>query len=247
MPLEQQTPPRDADGPAPAPAPTPALFAWEADPVVVVSRRPRALYYPADLLRGDATPAQVKAWTDPKGGEYERKFLALQAGVNFIGVLTSSWLYKNFDGRSAPQAAPPPDKCILLYPDTNGRDVLTSPRTGTTDRETGRLIPAKIRAIFERILRFHKAHLSTGDDNLWDAPDGFDAPELMLMPLSEIFAQRGAEAAGAHVTVVQSIKFLRASAGVETLGALHDYAIRHRSGNAIAGECKAWLTRKKLG
>lgn len=244
MPPAEKTQHRDPDQ-------TPAdPFAWDPDPLVLVSRRNRALYFPGALLRGEATPEQVKAWTNPEALSTSRdeKHLALFAGVNFLGAFTSSWLYRQHDGRSAPQGAPPLDMRVLLFPDTNGRDVLMRPSTGIVDRDTNRLRPDKIRETIGRVLDYHRKHLSHGDDNLWAADDGFEAPELVLMSLSQVFSQAGPAAADAHTTAVQSIRFLRRTReSAAIIGALHDYAIRSRSGAAIVAECRQWWARKKLG
>lgn len=246
MPMTRETSPRDAN-PAVAPADP---FAWDPDPVVLVSRRHRALYIPSGVLRGEPTPAQVKAWTDPAALSTARdeRHVSLLAGVNFLGAFTSSWLYRLHDGRAAPQGPPPVDSCVLLWPSTNGSDLVTSPRSGNVDRETGRLRPDKVREVVERVLAYHRQHMSGGDENLWAADDGFDAAEFVMMPLSQIFAQASPEAAGAHTTIVQSIRHLRRTREVAAvLGALHDYAVRARNGAAIMAECRAWWTAKKLG
>src|SRR5690606_36345647 len=147
-----------------------------------------------------------------------------------------------------PQGAPPVDMRVLLFPDTNGRDVLTRPSSGNVDRESNRLRPDRIRETIGRVLDYHRKNMSDGDDNLWAADDGYDAPEFVLMPLSQLFAQASPEAAGEHTTIVQSIRVLRRTREIAAIiGALHDYAIRSRSGAAIVGDCRLWWSRKKLG
>jgi hypothetical protein len=246
MPLEsQKTPPADAPPPDP--------FAWEPDPMVVVSRRNRSIMFPTALLRGPMSVDDIKRYLEPPRdvnavGNRDEKMLSLHAGVNFIGCRTSTWLLRSADGRGAPVGPPPDDKCALLWPYTNGHNIVSDSRSGNVDRETGRLRPDRVREAVLRVVEFSRAHRHPTDDDLWTAADGFDAPELQLLRISDIFRQRGQEAAHAHASVLAAIPYLRRTPDViAVLGALHDYAVRDRAGAGIVAACRTWWAKKKLG
>lgn len=230
-------------------------FEWDRDPVVLVSRRNRVLVFPGALLSRDPTADEVKRWTTPideahpeaRTEPLDLKMLSLQAGVNFLGAYTSSWAYRTTDGRAAPQGAPQPHLMTLLWPYTNGRESVVGPLSGNIDRDVQRVRPDRVRAVLRRVIDYCQAHRAPTDVDLWTTPDGYDAPELQLMPLSEVFSQKG-EGAQAHVTAFNSIRHLRATRDtIATLGGLHDYAVRSRSGQAIMTECRRWWASKKLG
>jgi hypothetical protein len=241
MPQAEKNPPPSVDVHAADP------FAWDPDPLVLVSRRGRALYFPGALLRAPATDAQVKTWTatEARTGERDEKHVALLAGVNFLGALTSTWALRAVVGHNVPTGAPAPDKCALLWPYTSGHDRVTGVASGNVDRETGRLRPDRVQAAILRVLEYHRAHADT--EGLWSPQDAFDAPELAIMRLSELFRQASPEASAAHSATIAAIKFARRTPDVTaTLGGLHDYAVRAHA-SAIFGECRQWWARKKLG
>lgn len=241
--------------PEKSPTPDNALsdpFEWDRDPLVLVSRRNRVLMFPGALLSREPTPDEVKRWNnygpEMRTGDRDEKMLALQAGVNFLGAYTSSWAYRSVaDVRGAPQGAPQPHLMTLLWPYTNGREAVVGPLSGNIDRETQRVRPDRVRAVLQRVVDYCRAHRAPTDVDLWTTPDGYDAPELQLIPLSEVFSQKG-DGAQAHVTAFNSIRHLRATKDTTaTLGGLHDYAVRIRSGQAIMTECRRWWAAKKLG
>lgn len=226
----------------------PDLFAWDPDPVVVVSRRPRVLYFPPDLLLRDATDKDVALWTSDRWSATQNKQLALGAGVTFLGCYTSSWAYHSTAPGHAPKGPPPPDKCILVQPYTLASATMSQRGSGNVDPETGRLIPSRVNAALRRVMAFQEQHASP---YLFTAPDGYDAPELMLLPLSEVFTQKTERGQQAHTTILTTIPHLRANRHetMTPLGALHDYAIKFRTtaGRPIVDACRVWAARKKIG
>ncbi len=113
----------------------PDPFAWQPDPVVVVSRRNRVLAYPADLIKGDPTPEQVRRWTNPEARAEHRndKMLALIAGVNFIGCRTSSWAYLHTQQGQQPQGPPQDSQQVLVWPQMSQHADISNPRSGNVD------------------------------------------------------------------------------------------------------------------
>lgn len=228
----------------------PDPFAWQPDPVVVVSRRNRVLAYPADLVKGDPTPEQVKRWTNPEARAEHRndKMLALIAGVNFIGCRTSSWAYLHTQQGQQPQGPPQDSQQVLVWPQMSQHADISNPRSGNVDRETGRLRPDKVQAIVMRILDYIQARVQP---DLWTTPDGYDAPELMMMPLSQVLQQKGDAGQQAHEVAHKAIsgQYLRRMPieVMTPLGALHDYAMRIRGGAGIVTVCRQWAQRKKVG
>lgn len=226
------------------------LFAWDPDPVVVVSRRPRVLYFPPDLLLREATDADVRKWKgdEPGWSATLNKQIAIGAGVTFLGAYTTSWAYLATPMGTAPKGPPPPEKCVLVEPYTFASATMRQRGSGNVDPETGRLIPAKVNAALRRVLAYHEQH---ANPHLFSASDAYDSPELMLLPLSEVFTQRTERGQQAHTTVLTTIPHLRANRHevMTPLGALHDYALKFktRSGEPIVTACRAWAARKKIG
>lgn len=227
--------------------PTRDPFAWEDDPLVLVSRRHRAIDFPTALLRGDMSPEAVARYKVPPdqaiGGGRDSKSLHLIAGVNFLGARTTSWAFRALGPNQAPQGAPT-DKLATIFPFCTGADIMTAQGGVNWDRDAGKVKPSGIRETLLRVLAYHKEH---DQPHLWATVDGFDAPELMLVRLGDLFSQRGDMGQHAHVATVTAIPHLRRTDEViAPLGALHDYAVRHRAGLSIVGACRTWAQRKQL-
>ena len=115
------------------------------------------------------------------------------------------------------------------------------------DRETRRVVPARVHAALLRVvewLRNEERHLQDTkgvQPLLFTADDGFDpeGPEVAVMPLSEVFAQRTDRGRYAYAAAQAGIRWAKSGSH---LGALHDYACR---------EPAAWLlaqgARERLG
>src|SRR5574338_1579436 len=88
--------------------PTADPFAWDPDPMVLVSRRNRVVVVPTDILRGEMSPEQVKRWSTPiseigQVGSRQERQVAFVAGVNFLGAHTSVWALRGTaESRRAP-------------------------------------------------------------------------------------------------------------------------------------------------
>lgn len=226
----------------------PDLFAWDPDPVVVVSRRPRVLYFPPDLLLREPSEKDIAKWTSDEWSSTQNKQIAVGAGVTFLGTFTSSWAYLSTAVGHAPKGPPPPEKCILVEPYTFASATMRQRGSGNVDPETGRLIPSRVHAALRRVMDFQERHVNP---HLFATTDGFDAPEVMLLPLSEVFTQRTERGHQAHNAVLTAIPHLRANRHevMTPLGALHDYAMKYknRAGEPIVNACRAWAARKKIG
>lgn len=227
-------------------------FAWDADPLVLVSRHNRVLPFPAALLRGEMTDEQVRRHFDPPrdismAGNRDEKTLALIAGVNFLGARTTSWAYLKTIPQGAPTGAPDQNSMVTVWPYCTGHDVVTQRGGANWDRDAGKVRPTGIHATLLRILEFSRKHQRPGEPNLWETVDGFDAPELTLIRLSEVFRQKGDNGQHASTTTTTSIAYLRRTTDVIAhVGALHDYAIRDRAGGAVLAACRQWAQRKKV-
>ncbi len=226
-------------------------FAWDPDPLVLVSRRPRIIYFPKSLAMREATDADRRAWRTDTSTSVQRQEeqMSFGAGVTFLGAYTTSWADLDARPGQAP-ATPDPRKMLLVEPFTRVRDLIT--RQENKDPATGRLIPARVHAVYLRILEHHRHEAEEGRAgaiNPWAPANGFDAPELALLRLSEVFLQRTEAGQHAHSTVLTTIKHLRRDRHevLTPLGALHDHAIRHRSGAAVVEECRRWAVQKKVG
>ena len=244
MPLVEKNPP--AEAPADP-------FAWDPDPVVLVSRRPRILYFPHVLLEREATADELKRWSadDEQNTPTRRRDeqFGIQAGVTFLGTYTTSWADMETRFGQASSGPAHGARMLLVEPFVRGRESIVNNRENR-DASTGRLIPARVNAIYMRILRYHREQKpASGALDMWTPGDGFDAPELQLVRLSEVFSQKTEAGQQANATIMATIKHLRRDPHevVTPLGALHDYAIRHRQGMNIVEECRKWAVAKKVG
>jgi len=225
-------------------------FAWDPDPLVLVSRRPRILYFPRVLAQREATDRDYQQWREPGSTALHRQEeqMAVGAGVTFLGCYTTSWADLE-TARGHATAVPNSVKMILVEPFTRAHDLIAR---NNRDPSSGRLIPTGVQAVYHRILRHHQREAQDGRCgalNPWATQDGFDAPELQMLRLSEVFSQRTEAGQHAHATVTTTIKYLRRNPheSVTPLGALHDYAIRSRAGAAVLEECRRWAVAKKIG
>lgn len=219
-------------------------FAWDPDPTVLVARKSYRLYFPRPLVERALTEAEAASMKPDQ-------WVAVQAGVTFLGTLSTSWA----DLTTIPgHASTVPDmrRAVLAQPATQAQQTITSPAARNKDAATGRLRPDKVRAIFDRVFSYLKDHRHPTATDLWTSVDGFDAPELVILPLSELFKQNTDRGQQAHAAVFTAIPHLRRvpHETVTPLGVLHDYAIRaSRSGGATAilGACRAKAAKWKVG
>lgn len=250
MPTAAKSDPADDRPVAPTPPTDP--FAWDPDPLVVVSRRGRIVMFPADLLREEPSDEQVKSWTtwkETRAEERDEKQLVFHPGVNFVACRTSAFHYLHHAANvvAGSTAPPPPDALRTVALATTGADLLAGPMSGNLDRDTGKVRPDRLRAAFERVLAFLQTHRAPRSPDLWNPPNGFDAPELMLLPLSEVLTgktEQGQQAKNIVETTLQS--FRRTNDAALIVGALHDYAIRSRPAANIMAECRRWAQRKQV-
>jgi len=241
MPTPQSEPARE-------PADIPASFDWDRDPVVLVSRRPRNVAFPGGLIHRDPSAADLKAWRDPTARNVANEHkLNIGAGVNFLGALTSAWALRGVPGPGqAPRSAPPDTDLMIVNPDTTASAMLRGP--AFVDRETRRVVPARVHAALMRVLDWLKgeeAHLQKERGilpQLFTADDGFDpeGPEFAVMPLSEVFSQRTDRGRYAYAAAKAGIKWAKSGSH---LGALHDYACRDVTAFLLAMDARERLGR----
>lgn len=217
--------------------------AWDPDPVVVVSRRNRILHYPGALLRGDVSAEQRARWfampdefaaaSPALLRNQDPRDLELNYGVTFLGTFTSCWKYRAADDRNIPRSAPPEGDRVLVEPASrHGRPLMTT--AAFRDPDTGDRIPALVAAAWARVL----AHLrdERGEAHRLFVPgEAYDAPEIAVLPLSEVLRQTTEAGRLAYPTVLDAAERCK---DLAHLGALHDYAVRERSAAAITAACR---------
>ena len=213
--------------------------------MVCVSARERDISFPAALLVREPTEADVAKWN---GGRDDLMVMRtehrmrLSAGVNFLGAFTSQWRLREVPNhQSAPKSPPLPDTCAILYPVTDAAGVINSAPMFKF-AESRALNPAAIHAGWLRVLKYlrdqeARAASDTGAAplTLFTAPDGHDAPQVVLCRLSEVLTQRTTDGQHAHPHMFNSIQWAKNGAH---LGALHDYAARNPSAWNIAEACR---------
>jgi hypothetical protein len=238
-----------ADKPA-APADARDPFAWDPDPTVLVSKRSRRFMVPKSLFERAATDRDRKMWHLEASDGHRRPdeaWLTIHAGVTFLGTLSTSWRDLQAAGPGQCSAMPDMSRAVLAQPVSQAQQTIVN-TYANKDPATGRLLPPAVFAIFARVVEYLRDEQQPG---LWRTDDAFDAPEMMLLPLSEVFSQRTNAGQQANAMVTAAIPVLRRSLHetITPLGVLHDYAIRHRGGGAaaIASLCKAKSAKWQLG
>lgn len=238
-----------AANPDPAPKYTPK---WDADPVVLCSRRSRIIPFPTLLLLRQPTEAEARAIAAPPelGKVYDTGHMTVDAGANFLGAMTTAWdpqAFRAASSQAVPRGAPSVDHCILVAP--HSRSINIERRAGFVDRDTGLVIPSAVHAAWMRVLDWLRAQEAAqiagpaGQANvpLFTAEQGYDAPEFVVCKLSEMLSQR--TEAGQHAYQHAHGAIPHAKDGAH-LGALHDYAARTTTGWTLAVACRARATQQ---
>lgn len=208
---------------------------WDSNPLVLISKRNRNFYFPGSLLLKEPTQEDLAAWTSRESRSIDRdeKVVSILAGVTFLGCWTSCWeLLGVPDPSSAPRAekgksaAPPHDKCVLVFPDSNAGDAFERPQFRETYSRA--LIGSEVHKAWKRVFKYLKDRdseaVKRGELGLWTPVGGYDCPEVQILPLQDVLEARTEEGQKAIRYVLDAVKFHRNSAH---LGALHDYAVRH--------------------
>lgn len=227
---------------------------WDADPLVLVSRRPRVLVFPQSILLREPSKEDAERFAfgakDQKGesvraADRQEVTMQVNAGVTFLGSWTTAWKLLNVeDASKAPRDArgrpvpPPYDSCVLVYPTTKARTMFDGPQF--RDPATRAILGHQVSQAFKRVfawIEMQDLEVSQiqGTVGLWQTPPGYESPELMLIPLKEVFAQKGAKGQWAHASMTASLKWFK---DATHLGALHDYACRMEGGWNTAMACR---------
>lgn len=214
------------------PTPTPA---WDPNPLVVVSRRNRNFLFPAAVLLRDPTPEDLLRWYGPKADPAERaeQTVTVLAGITFLGAMTTCWKLKDIRNASeAPQDAkgrpvpPSYDSCLLVNPENSTRNSFDLPQF--RDRATRAILGPKVHEAWKRVFAFLKTRdeeqTKQGQLGLWATAGGYDAPEMMLMPLRDALEHRTDLGQQAYGITLAAIPWVR---NATHLGALHDHACHH--------------------
>jgi hypothetical protein len=247
--MESPTLPRMAANPDTARAAptstTPYVPKWDADPVVLCSRRARIIPFPTVLLLREPTAADLQAINAPPelGRVRDESQMTVLAGVNFLGAFTTAWdplMFRAASAQAAPRSAPNTDHCILVAPYCRNGDL--SKRPGFFDRDTGRVRTEAVHAAWLRVLAWLRTREAAqverdGQANvpLFVAEQGYDAPEFVQCRLSEVLTQRSES--GQHAFQHAQGAVLHSKDGAH-LGALHDYAVRTPTGWTLATACR---------
>lgn len=229
----------------PAEAPSPFVLRWDPDPEVVCSRRTRDLSVPAALLMREATKAELERWASPEDmSMVARVTVRLNAGANFLGAGVTQWLYRGLTSYSQVKGTPGPESVVALWPKSSEDNTISSaPRF--KGRDSNAVDPEKVCAAWKRVLAYLEAQEKQSLERDGHAPltlftplAGYDAPELVVCRVSELFSLRTVDGQHAQPHVMGSIKWAKDG---RHLGALHDYALRHPGGGPIALACQQRL------
>lgn len=211
-----------------------ATLTWDKDPLVVISRA-RWLTFPLALLREPVDDKAIQRWHGPQARAADRneRVLHFFCGPTFLGVMTTSWALRGIaEQQRAPTAPPHPDRLRHILPDTTARDALLG--RDFVAKETGKIDPVRVREALERVLGYLRHDKILGDH--FRPEPGFDDPQIVVIKVSELFAQQGEFGPSAFAMLGKLIPFCKSS---EHLGALHDYAVRAGShGWPIVNLCR---------
>lgn len=205
-------------------------FEWTRDPLVLVSRRIRDLSFPGALLLRDPTEADLRRWrdTNSRTNNVNEHKVRVLAGVTFLGALTTAWALRAVTGPGqAPRSAPADDALILVRPTSSADGLLNGHQF--VDRDTRKVVPRLVHEAWLRVMRWLEREDVEGARErgerplIFGAADGHDAPECMLVPLSEVLRQSTEAGRQAYPAVVNSFRWHKDG---RHLGALHDYAVR---------------------
>ena len=224
--------------------------AWDRDPVVVASRRPRVMYFPGKVLLGDPTPADLKRWSggDSTGMDRGDVAVRIEAGITFLGAFTTQWALRGVASMAqAPKSAPGHDLCSVLWP-TGGADNTIRNAQAFKVPDTKEMNPAAVNAAWLRVFRYlrdqeKRVLAESGEPSLalFTTLDGFDAPEIVITKLSDILGQKTQEGQWAHPHLSNAIAYAKNG---RHLGALHDYAVRTPGAWSIVESCRAQAVRR---
>ena len=233
---------------AEATPPDPFRLEWDPNPWVVCSRRSRSITVPASLLMRDPSEKERAEWAAPSGMALAATVtVTVNAGATFLGAGVTQWLFSNITSHTqVPKGAPPEGALSVLWPKSSEDNTIkTAPRFKGRDSQV--VDPEKVCAAWRRVLDFLRANEARVLDQSGHAPmtlftpvGGFDAPELVVCRVADLFSMRSEAGQHAQPHVMTSIEWAKDG---RHLGALHDYAIRHPGGHVIATACQQRLQR----
>jgi hypothetical protein len=221
---------------------------WDRDPYVIASRRARNIAFPAILLLRDPTEEERAKWKDATGMERGDATMRIEAGVTFLGALTTQWMLQSADSHAkAPKSAPPADVCSLIWPAGTSDNTIKNAAAFRCTGAPESIDPAKVSAAWRRVLEYlraEEARVIERDGNpsgaLFTAVSGFDAPEMVVCKLSEVLGQKSSAGQAGHQHLSNAIAWAKNG---RHLGALHDYAVRTPGAWSIVESCRARAIR----
>lgn len=226
----------------------PVTAEWDRDPYAIASRRARNIAFPAVLLLRPATETELAKWRDATGMERGDATMRIEAGVTFLGALTTQWALQSVDDRAkAPKQAPPVEACTLLWPSGTADNTIKTAAAFRCAGAPETIDPAKVSAAWRRVLDYLRAEEAriieeSGNPSLalFTAVSGFDAPEMVVCRLSEVLGQKTDAGQAGHQHLSNAIAWAKNG---RHLGALHDYAVRTPGAWSIVESCRARAIR----
>lgn len=239
-----KNPASDLDFPAAVPA------EWDRDPYVIASRRARNIAFPAVLLLRPATETELTKWrsVDSTGMDRSDASMRIEAGITFLGALTTQWALQSVDNQAkAPKNPPPLDVCSLLWPSGTADNTIKNAAAFRCAGALEAVDPAKVTAAWLRVLSYLREQETRVCDEsgtpslaLFTPVSGFDAPEMVVARLSEVLRQKTEEGQAGHQHLSNAIAWAKNG---RHLGALHDYAVRTPGAWSIVESCRARAIR----
>lgn len=209
--------------------------AWDPNPLVVVSRRTRNLVFPAAVLQREPTKEDMIKWYGPtsKAEDRDDKIVTVQAGITFLGTLTTAWTLKEITKSSdAPKddkgrpLAPAPQTTLQVSPENTARNIFALPMF--RDKATQALLCGEVSKAWMRVFKHLQARdedlVLAGQLGLFTTSGGFDAPEIMLLPLRDVLEHKtdlGQQGFGMTLNAIPTHR------NATHLGALHDHACHY--------------------